>query len=391
MRPLLLVGFAESLSAPEVVFSLISAGFRVRLFTRRGRPCRLARSLALDLVEVTAPETDVLSAHKDLIAACQGVDGVFALDDVSLRLFADVSEQIDGVVQIHATGERAEVGLNKERQLKAAREAGLDVPEGSILTDPRDLSPDIALPAIAKPVHAVEQSANRIIKGDVHYLMTQGDVARFRSMDKIPGPLIVQPLIHGVGEGVFGHATEDGILHWSGHRRLRMMNPHGSGSSACETLTPDIELRHRIEQMMLGLGWRGPFMIELLRDETGTPWFMELNGRVWGSMALARRNGFDYPAWAAEAAFDPGFKPQRGAERRRTVRHLGRDILHLLFLVRGPKTEFHRETWPGLWRSLVGVLQPGKAEGFYNYDPAYPRFFLGDAWDTVSAMLKKRR
>ncbi len=36
---------------------------------------------------------------------------------------------------------------------------------------------------------------------------------------------------------------------------------------------------------------------------------MELNGRTWGSMALARRRGLDYPAWAVQAALDPEFEP----------------------------------------------------------------------------------
>ena len=40
-------------------------------------------------------------------------------------------------------------------------------------------------------------------------------------------------------------------------------------------------------------------MIELLRDRDGVAWFMELNGRTWGSLALARRLGLEYPAWAA--------------------------------------------------------------------------------------------
>lgn len=391
MRPLILVGFAEALSAPEVVFSLSRAGFRLRLFTRRGTPSRLARRLGIELIEITAPEEDIDAARADLLAACGGADGLFALDDVSLRLATDIAGQTGPLVHIHATGERAEAGLNKGTQLMAARAAGLDVPDGPILRSPDDLPANHPVPAIAKPMDAIEIRDGRIVKGDVHYLMTSDDVARFRALPRLDGPLIVQPLIAGIGEGVFGHATADGVVEWSGHRRLRMMNPHGSGSSACEVLPPDETMRARAETMMTALGWRGPFMIELLRDANGTAWFMELNGRVWGSMALARRNGFDYPAWAAEAAFDPDFVPMRGPERRQTVRHLGREILHLLFTLRGPKTDFHRDGWPSFPRSLLAVLRPGRPSGFYNHDPRYPGFFIADALDTVKAALRKRK
>ncbi|MFK7751196.1 MAG: hypothetical protein AB8B51_01480 [Sedimentitalea sp.] len=391
MRPLLLVGFAEALSAPEVVFGLTAAGFRLRLFTRKGTSSRLARTLKLDLVEVTAPEHDIAATRADLLRACDDVDGLFALDDVSLRLCTDLAEQTKGLRHIHATGARAEAGLNKATQLAAARAAGLDVPDGPILNLPDDLPENIALPVIAKPVHAVELRDGKILKDDVHYLMNAQDVARFRALPSLAAPLIVQPLIHGTGEGIFGHATTEGVIGWSGHQRVRMMNPHGSGSSACRVLTPDPDLCKRIETMMMALDWRGPFMIELLRDDKGTPWFMELNGRVWGSMALARRNGLDYPVWATESAFDPDFTPQQGPERQDTVRHLGRDVLHLLFALRGPKTDFHKQGWPKFLHSLPRVLQPATGRAFYNYDPRHKGYFIGDAVDTVRATLRKRK
>ena len=36
--------------------------------------------------------------------------------------------------------------------------------------------------------------------------------------------------------------TDAGITGWSGHARVRMMNPHGSGSSACRAVMPDAGL-----------------------------------------------------------------------------------------------------------------------------------------------------
>ena len=36
----------------------------------------------------------------------------------------------------------------------------------------------------------------------------------------------------------------------------------------------------------------------------GKLWFVELNGRPWGSMALSRRQGLEYPAWHVRLAMD---------------------------------------------------------------------------------------
>ena len=64
--------------------------------------------------------------------------------------------------------------------------------------------------------------------------------------------------------------------------------------------------------------WRGMFMLEFLRAKDGTAWFMELNGRPWGSMALARRSGLEYPAWALRQLNDSRFLAASAAIYQRT-------------------------------------------------------------------------
>jgi len=249
------------------------------------------------------------------------------------------------------------------------------------------------LPAIVKPAMAVQEKDWRLVKGDARYVL---DHAALEALAADPlglmFPVLVQPLLRGTGEGVFGFATEAGVVNWSGHQRVRMMNPHGSGSSACQSLPPSEELREAVAAMILAIGWRGPFMIELLRNPEGQVWFMELNGRLWGSLALARRAEFEYPAWAVAQGFDPGFIPTEVTppETPLTVRHLGREILHLLFLLRGPKTAFHKQDWPRFWTSLKGLLKPARARSFYNYDPAYPGYMWADAWAVVCKTLRRR-
>lgn len=169
------------------------------------------------------------------------------------------------------------------------------------------------------------------------------------------------------------------------------MNPHGSGSSACVAHPPDAQTREAVARFVTGLGWRGPFMVEFLRDADGTLWFIELNGRMWGSLALARRQGLEYPAWAVALQQDPNFEPNTPPllSTPLVLRNLGRELLHLLFVLRGPKSAFHRQDWPRFAKSLSQVLRPAPAQMFYNYDPAHPRFFLREAAWTVTQALKR--
>ena len=80
------------------------------------------------------------------------------------------------------------------------------------------------------------------------------------------------------------------------------MNPQGSGSSACVSQAVPEDLKAAVELLIKTTKWRGLFMVELLRDHAGNSWFAEFNGRPWGSIALSRRQGFEYAAWHAGLA-----------------------------------------------------------------------------------------
>jgi hypothetical protein len=386
-----LIGFAEALPAPEVVFSLLAAGHQVSAFAQSASvPLRHLPLTALHVIPASSAwPDDVIGWLQGLMARPDAPDIVLPLDDRGLWL---VDAALGGSGKVAgATGDQAAVALDKRRQFDAARAAGLNVPETWVVPVPDRLGDGLPLPAILKPAMAVRVGARGIEKGMTRYLLSAIDrdaaVAALAGSDQ---PSLVQPLVAGTGEGIFGFACGGGVAAWSGHRRVRMMNPHGSGASACIAVTPDRDTCARIAVFLDRIGWTGPFMMEFLRDSSGTLWFMEMNGRMWGSMALARRQGFEYPAWAVQAALTPGFCPAvpDPVLMDRPVRNLGREILHLLFVLRGPKTPFHRQTWPRFGHSLAGVLRPAPLRQFYNYDPASPGYLLRDAWATVRGALK---
>ena len=66
------------------------------------------------------------------------------------------------------------------------------------------------------------------------------------------------------------------------------------------------------------------------------------------------------------------------------MRNLGLELLYPLFVLRGPKSDFHRTNWPHLWPAIRAAWAIGKAENYYNYDPQSPRLFLRDALSEVT-------
>jgi hypothetical protein len=398
----ILIGFADALAAPEVFFSLHHRGYRVYAFQRSGTQAPLTQLLPVGASYfVCAPEKSAESATADLVKILRendDIDVLLALDDTSLWLANEalgaLGEGDRKPLIANATGEQKDIALDKVRQIEAAKSAGFSVPSTIVAHSREEISKANKFPAIVKPARAVNLAFNGALKkGEAYYLYNRGDLETLPEEEEFSFPVLIQPLIHGTGEGIFGFAGSDGVSKVFGHRRLRMMNPHGSGASACRSIKPAPDLVEKVQRLITSIGWRGPFMVELLMDEDGNGWFIELNGRLWGSTALSRRHGYDYPGWAVDQALEPSFRPADVLEvpGDQSVRHLGREIIHLMFVAKGPKSKFHAERWPNLLQSLLGVAALHSPSRFYNYDRAFPLFFLREAVFTVMSRIRKRK
>ena len=170
-----------------------------------------------------------------------------------------------------------------------------------------------------------------------------------------------------------------------------MINPLGSGSSACESLEIFDQPIGPAERMLNKTKWPGMFMIELLRDSANKPWFMELNGRSWGSMALAVRLGLHYPAWTVMQTLDPSFKPPDPPPWNQIVcRNLGREVIHALAILKGKKT-YNLIPHYSRMRTLLEVCRYNRNEKWYNRRTGNSILFWEDAFKTVMEKLLSAR
>jgi biotin carboxylase len=390
IKATVLVGFAESLAAVESVWCLRDAGFRVVAFTRDG--CRPALTAARDVrvVPVPAPERDLaatLHALRALVAAEAPV-AMLPFDDAALLL----TDRLTGTRPVAGpTGPAAALSLDKSEQLELAAKAGFAVPETVVLR-PGAARPD-ELPGtgpwMVKCAAAEVERDGRLSRPSGGIARTADEARRIAS--SFGAPALVQHLVHGVGEGIFGFAAGGEVHALSGHRRVRMMNPRGSGSSACRSIDVEPELARSAARFCELAGWHGIFMVELLRDEAGQTWFMELNGRTWGSMALARARGLAYPEWAVRGALDPDFRPPAApAAPHLLSRHLGREIVHLLAVLRGAR-DADAGRWPARRATVAAMLRPGGRTRWYNARRGELSVLTRDTWQTVAGQVRRRR
>jgi hypothetical protein len=382
-----LVGFADALAAPEAAASLLAAGYRVTSFSRRGKAVALRRMHGVEHVEVTPPEDDFAACAREVAAAASAHDVIMPLDDPAV-LLCDRGLPLDALVA-GPRGVQARFALDKREQLCAAGAAGLGVPAWRELHPEVGLPDGWALPAMLKPALAAEEVDGRLRRLSPRLVATSTQFHELRRSWGLSTPAILQRWVPGAGGGVFGLAGGDEVHHLSAHRRVRMMNPAGSGSSACVSAPVPETLRSSIARLLGGMDWNGMFMVELLQSE-GRWWFMELNGRAWGSLALARRLGYEYPAWAVARLLDGAATlPEAPPFAELLCRHLGRELVHLLFVLRGPGS--YPGAWPGRGETLHALLRNGRQTSWYNLSPGMRGVFLDDAWRTVVDQTFRRR
>ena len=383
-RETVFIGFGESLSAPEVAWDLLDHGFQVMAFCRRGSSPPLRRIKEIRLIEVTAPEKDAWETVDQIRTATQSSDTgiLLPLDDASVWLCDRVSTNHD-IRVAGATGRNARLALDKQDQLEAAREAGFNIPETVYITEKQDLLKINQLPVVIKPAAAVSEIKGKLRKGPIIFCIEREDLTRAANECDYDGMMMVQPVLVGIGEGIFGLNGPEGVKKWSAHRRIRTVNPLGSGSSACKSLEISDQPIQPAERMLKKTNWPGMFMIELLRDPANRLWFMELNGRSWGSMALAVRLGLHYPAWTVMQTLNPSFTPPDSPPWNSIVcRHLGREIIHVLSVMKGKKT-FKLIPNYSRMRSLLEVCRFNRNEKWYNWRPGNSALFWEDTIKTV--------
>lgn len=396
VRPLVCIGFAEALSAPEVLWSLVDAGYRVIAFARRGQRSSLRHSRHVQIVDVTPPEQDSRAALAEVSALLASVtEGnaqqvMVPLDDAAVWLSGQIELPTNWICACVGR-EQSRVALDKWLQTRVAIESGFRVPKTVSASTVDDVLKHVdRLPLILRSARAVWEENGRLRGGPNRTCANRQELESALRQWNGAYPVLLQPFIRGIGEGIFGIATSDGIQAWSGHRRIRMVNPKGSGSSACMATEVPADLREPVQNLIRQTRWRGIFMVEILRDASGTPWFVEFNGRSWGSMALSRRRGFEYPAWNVKLAMCPAWTDVPVQKERGNVvcRHLGRECAHLLFVLRGPRSKAYSD-WPSFWRTLCDVLFICKDDSFYNWRNDDKAVFFTDWWYTIRRIVAR--
>jgi len=226
----------------------------------------------------------------------------------------------------------AQAGLNTPPSIRctaAEIESGLEVP----------------LPAVVKPASTRTATADGgFATSYVHRAESREElVSAVRSM---PGEVaLIQKAVEGALTASCGVCWQGEVVAMA-HQVSRRIFPPGNGITAfAESVEPDPAVEAGVTQLMSLLRWSGIFQAQFVRSGQ-TSYLIDLNPRIYGSLALAIAAGLNLPAIWADLLL--GKTPRVGAYRvGARFRSEERDLAALATSIMSLD-----------WRTALAVLRP---------------------------------
>jgi predicted ATP-grasp superfamily ATP-dependent carboligase len=150
----------------------------------------------------------------------------------------------------------------------------------------------------------------------------------FERVTERHGPAVVQEYVPNGGErGVYAmYDYGSDCRAATVQKRLRSCPPEGGPSCFRKTVS-DPELLDLADRLLSSIGWRGPAMVEFRIDpRDGEPKLMEINPRLWGSLALSVAAGVDFPYLLYQLGAEGRCDDVPGYETGVYARHLAGEI-----------------------------------------------------------------
>lgn len=224
--------------------------------------------------------------------------------DASLLAISENRERLEPHVAIGLpSSEVVARALSKLELSRAASAAGLRCPPMVVCEsagEARAAAREFGFPVIAKAASSVIVVGDAILRPDTRLVRGESALETWLAR-KPPGPSLIQGRLAGHVYSCAGVVTENGLVGFALARYLRTWPPEAGNASFAETIVPPDGLRGLIASLLDRLSWRGIFELELMRCENGEFAPIDLNPRVYGSLALTVRAGASLPTLWCDA------------------------------------------------------------------------------------------
>ncbi|HLK08260.1 MAG TPA: ATP-grasp domain-containing protein [Candidatus Angelobacter sp.] len=200
-------------------------------------------------------------------------------------------------------GDKAlDIALDKEKTWQLAHQLCVPAPSGILLSSLSEIGQAQQFPVVLKPTHskvmvncALRTLAVAVVKNESQ---RQEQLRRWLPFT----PVQQQEYIHGRGVGVEFLFNRGRKMWHFAHERVHEYPLTGGASSYRRSIDPSVAMLNDAERLLTALNWHGVAMVEFKIDAKGQHWLMEINPRLWGSLALSIDAGVDFPLGLLQVA-----------------------------------------------------------------------------------------
>ena len=330
---------------------------------------------------------------------------VIPVTDRTIVPLMEIREQVeDQALLAMASSEALDVVLSKERTTELAESLGVPVPRSTAISE-RSGEPTVpweaTFPLVVKPDRSKVWDGEAAADGQgqdlqVEYAVDPADFRTRASTLLESTSILVQEAVEGVGVGLGVMARDGELLYAFQYRRLHEVPLTGGASSYRVSEALDPELVGHARRMLRALSWDGVAMFEFKRasSDPGRHWLMEVNGRFWGSLALAVASGADFPRFLSESLLSGRQNFPQEYEVGRRARNLNREVSWWKAILRPSSDLTGLVTYPSLGRvtwDAVRTLNPAERWDTLSLDD--PRPFFSEVAGVLAenvAMIRER-
>jgi len=248
-------------------------------------------------VSVPNPEYDSEGFVRKLADAAVrlSVAAVLPSTDTHFLTLAGREADFAGITLGTPSRERVVRAMDKETLVKIATTVGLQIPPTTkvVSWDSKAIS-TFGFPAIVKPLRSRVQNPDGTISTYSAHYVSDGQIEQV--LDSLGGREgLVQPYIPGALISVAGVSWEGELVCALHQASIRIWPVPVGGSAYAETIAPDAKLEQGVGRLLRSIGWSGLFHVQFIRNSRGEHFLIDINPRIYGTLALASAAGLNLP------------------------------------------------------------------------------------------------
>jgi hypothetical protein len=222
--------------------------------------------------------------------------------------------------------EALDTALDKLKTAALARRLGVPAPETVLVSRVGPLDLPARYPVVLKPVRSKVAFAGQLQTVAAAVIDDQESYRRHIEQWLPYSDLLRQEFIRGRGVGA-EFLFDRGKKRWHFvHERVHEVPLSGGASSYRRSVAPVPAILADAERILSSLSWHGVAMVEFRADATGQHWLIEVNPRLWGSLALAIDAGVDFPLGLWLTATGRSIPAQPAYREHYYTRDLSQDV-----------------------------------------------------------------